>query len=179
MNKKMIYIVVAVIVVVLIVGVAGVMLLSNNGNNGNTNPTPTPPPATPVSQASTLQFSVNETVTATNDVVAYQYSCKNFNTSTEVVRVDMNLGAAGNFSYIVDSSAQKSWVSMDNGATWTASVFADDNTNYDAPFHAFVNKIVANGDSAVDYTYTTGTTSVSIFCIAVNPTIADSVFATS
>ncbi len=83
------------------------------------------------SQASTLQFSVNETVTATSDVVAYQYSCKNFNTSTEVVRVDMNLGAAGNFSYIVDSSAQKSWVSMDNGATWTASVFADDNTNYE------------------------------------------------
>jgi hypothetical protein len=171
MNKKTIYIVVAVIVVVLIVAVAGVMLLNNGGNDGTPNTTPTPAPATVVG-ANTLQFSVNDSAAG----VIYQYASKNFNSSTEVIRVDMNLGAAGNYSYIIDTGAQNSFVSMDNGATWTASTdFAGDCENYAAPLHTYVDAIAASGNTA-DLAYSS---TISIYCIAVNPTIADSFFATS
>ncbi len=177
MDKKMIYIVVAVLVVVIVVGVAGVMLL-NQGGNGGTTPTPTPAPVA-VSEASAIQFSVNETTTATGDLVVYQFACKNLNTATETLRVDMDLGDAGAFSYIVDTDAQKSWVTMDNGATWSESAFADDCTTYGTLLHDFVDKLVADGDDANDLTYTTDTTSITIYCVAVDPTLADSLFATS
>jgi hypothetical protein len=178
-NKKTIYIVVAVIVVILIVGVAGVMLLNNNGNGGTTTPTPTPAPSVAVSAATSIQFSVNETTTASGDLVVYQFSAKNLNTETEVFRVDMDLGASGKFNYIVDKSAEKSWMSMDSGATWTASTYATDLASYDTLLHSYVDKLIAEGDNTQDVTYTTSTTSIAIYCIATNPTLADSLFATS
>jgi hypothetical protein len=176
MNKKTIYLVVAVIVVVLVVGVAGVMLL--NGNGGTTNPTatPTPTPSVPVSDATGIQFSVNQTTGGV--VVSYGYTCKNLNASDEVLRVDMCM-AEGNYSYIVDLGTQKSYVSTDGGATWTATNFADDCTNYVAPFHAIVDKLIANADSGADYSYTDGGSTYTVYYVVVNPTIADSVFATS
>jgi hypothetical protein len=178
MNKKIIYIIVAVIVVVLIVGVAGVMLLNNGGNGNNTNPTatPTPAPSIAVSNATNLQFSVNQT---TNGVlVGYQYTCKNINTANEIVRIDMCL-TEGNYSYVVDLGTQKSYVSTDGGATWTQTTFADDCTNYVTPFHTIVDKIIANGNTTADYSYTENGSTYAVYCIAVNPTIADSVFATN
>lgn len=180
MNKKTIYIVVAVIVVILIVGVAGIMLL-NNGNGGTTNPTatPTPEPSVAVSAATAIQFSVNETTTASGDLVVYQFACKNLNTATETLRVDMDLGAAGKFSYIVDTGAQKSWVTMDDGVTWTESAFADDCTTYGTLMHDYIDKLIAEGDNTDDVSYTTDTTSIAIFCIATNPTLTDSLFTTS
>ncbi|HSV50216.1 MAG TPA: hypothetical protein VLH35_07855 [Candidatus Acidoferrales bacterium] len=173
MNKKTIYIVVAVIVVILIVGVAGVMLL-NNGNGGTTNPTatPTPTPAATIVGANTLQFNVNDS----SAQLLYTYKCKNFNSSSEVIRVDMNLGAAGNYSYIIDMGASKSWTSTNAGTTWTASTdFAADVTNYATPFYAYVNKIAEQSNTA-DFAYTS---TISIYGITVNPTFAASVFAVS
>ncbi|MCW3983935.1 MAG: hypothetical protein NWE96_08050 [Candidatus Bathyarchaeota archaeon] len=175
MDKKMIYIVVAVLVVVIVVGVAGVMLLNQGGNGGTTTPTPTPTPVA-VSEATALQFSVDQTTN--NVLVGYTYTCKNFNASDEILRVDMCL-AEGNYSYIIDLGAQKSYASMDGGATWTATNFADDCTNYVTPFHNIVDKLIANGDTNADYTYTENGTTNKVYCIAVNPTIADSVFKTS
>jgi hypothetical protein len=171
MNKKTIYLVVAVIVVVLVIGVAGVMLLNNNGNNATTTPTPTPPPATIVG-ANIVQFVANDS----SAQLLTTYTAKNFNTSTEILRVDMNLGAAGNYSYIIDLGAQKSYASTDAGATWTASTdFSGDCTNYATPYYSYVSKIAEQGNTA-DFAYST---SVQISCIAVNPAIADSFFATS
>jgi hypothetical protein len=171
MNKKTIYLVVAVIVVVLVIGVAGVMLLNNNGNNATTTPTPTPPPATIVG-ANIVQFVVNDS----SAQLVTTYTAKNFNTSTEILRVDMNIGAAGNYSYIIDLGAQKSYASTDGGATWTASTdFAGDCTNYASPYYAYVNKIAEQGNTA-DFAYTS---LIQISCISVNPTIADSFFTTS
>ena len=177
MNKKTIYIVVAVIVVVLIVGVAGVLLL-NGGIGGTTDATasPTPTPSVTVSDATGIQFSVNQTTGGV--VVAYGYTCKNLNAADEAVRVDMCL-AEGNYSYIVDLGAQKSYSSTDGGATWTATTFADDCTNYVTPFHAIVDKLVANSNSGADYSYTADGSTYDVYCIVVNPTIATSVFATS
>lgn len=174
LNKKTIYIVVVVIVVILIVGVAGVMLLNNNGNGGTTNPTasPTPSPAATIIGANTLQFKVDDS--AAN--VFYTYKAKNFNTSTEVLRVDMNLGASGNYSYIIDLGQGKSWSSTNAGTTWTASTdFAGDCTNYATPYYSYVAKI-AEQTSTADFAYSS---TVAISCIAVNPSFDASVFATS
>jgi hypothetical protein len=174
LNKKTIYIVVAVIVVVLIVGVAGVMLLNNNGNGGTTNPTatPTPAPAATIVGANTLQFNVDD---SSADVL-YTYKCKNFNSSTEVIRIDMNLGAAGNYSYIIDLGQGKSWSSTDAGTTWAASTdFSGDCTNYATPYYAYVNKI-AEQSSTADFAYSS---TIAISGIIVNPTFIDSVFTVS
>jgi hypothetical protein len=176
MNKKTIYIVVAVIVVIIVVGAAGVLLL--NGNNGTTNPTatPTPTPSVPVSNATSIQFNMNQT---TGDVViGYTYTCKNLNAADEAVRIDMSL-AEGNYSYIVDLGTQKSYASTDGGATWTATTFADDCTTYVTPFHAIIDKLVANDDSGANYSYTDNGSTNDVYSIVVNPTIASSVFATS
>jgi hypothetical protein len=177
LDKKTIYIVVAVIVVILIVGVAGVMLLNNNGNGGTTNPTatPTPAPSVPVANATDLSFSVNQTTSGV--VVSYTYTCKGLNAVDEKVRVDMCL-TEGTYSYIIDLGTQKSYASTNGGSTWTATTFADDCTNYVTPFHNIVTKIIANGN-ANDFSFTESGTTNDVFCIAVNPTIADSVFATS
>jgi hypothetical protein len=175
MNKKTLYIVVAVIVVVLVIGVAGVILLGNNG--GTTNSTPTPTPSATVVGATSVQFSVNETTTATGDIVGYTFRCKDYNTSTEVVRVDLCISGA-NYSYILDAGQQKSYASLDGGATWTASTFSSDWTSYGTVFNTFVDKLAAAGNIN-DQTYTTSTTSVSIYCTVVNGTIDNSVFATS
>jgi len=176
MNKKTIYAIVAVIVVVLVVGVAGVLLLGGNLGNNGTTPTPTPAPATVVG-ANTIQFSVNETTTSTGDLVGYSFACKNYNTSTEVVRVDMCISGA-NYSYILDAGQEKSWASTDGGATWTASSFTTDWPNYGSLFNDFVDRLAAQGNTN-DLSYTTDTASITIYCVAVNQTIPDSTFATS
>jgi hypothetical protein len=176
MNKKTIYLVVAVIVVVIVIGAAGVLLLNNNGNT-TTDSTPTPAPSATVVGATSVQFSVNETTTSTGDIVGYTFKCKDFNTSTEVIRADLCISGA-NYSYILDAGQEKSWASTDGGATWTASTFASDWTSYGTLFNTFVNKLADAGNTN-DLTYTTDTTSVSIYCVVVNSTIDSSVFATS
>jgi hypothetical protein len=165
MNKKTIYIVVAVLVIVIVAAVAGILLMNNNSAV----------PATVVG-ASTLQFSVNET-TGTS-TVPYQFAVKDFNSSNEVIRVDLAMGALGNYTYIMEAATQTSKMSLDCGATWTTSSFATDWQTYGTIFTNNVNKLAEAGNTN-DLTYTSGSTTVNIFCVAVNPTIADSVFATS
>ncbi len=175
MNKKTIYAIVAVIVVVLVVGVAGVMLL-NNGGNGGTEPTPTPPPAT-VTGASSVIFSVNDTAADTGEVVGYTFTCANYNTATEKVKVDVCVAGA-TYMYILDAGQEKSWISIDNGATWTASDFTADWTTYGSLFNDFAQKLIDQGNIN-DLTYTTDTGSITIYCVAVDETIPDSTFAVS
>lgn len=177
MSKKTLYIAVAAIVVILIVGVAGVMLL-NKPSGGDTQPTPTPAPVA-VSEATSIQFAVNETNTQTGDVVIYQFAAKNLNADNEVLRVDMDLGQAGKFSYIVDKGQEKSWVTMDEGVTWSESTYADDLANYAALMHSYIDKIIAEGDNTEDVCYTTDTASILITCIVTNPTLSDDLFTVS
>jgi hypothetical protein len=172
MNKKTIYLVVAVFVVILVVGVAGVMLLG--GNNGTTNPTATP--SATVSEATSIQFSVTETTTASGDVVNYKFACKDLGAANEKMRIDIDLCESVAFIYIVDTGAQKSWLSMDDGATWTESAFADDCTTYGTLLHDFVDKLIAESNTGADLSYTTDTVSIAISCIAINPTLDDSLF---
>jgi hypothetical protein len=169
MNKKTIYAIVAVIVVVLVVGIAGYILLYGNlGNGGGTTPTPTPTPDTIVG-ASTVQFSVNETTNGAT--VIYNFACKNYNTSTELIRVDIP-SDTGNYSYILNAGEQKSWSNVDG--TWTQDS-AFDPGSFAMAFTNYANKLADQGNIN-DLTYTADGNTYIIYCVAVNLPIADSTF---
>jgi hypothetical protein len=176
MNKKTIYIIVAVLVVIIVIGAAAYVLM-NNGGNGGTTPTPTPSPtqAPTVVDASTLQFSVTET---TNGVALnYNFAAKNVNTTTEVMRMDI-IDAAGNYSYVIDLGAATSFLKSNDGA-WTASGFNTD-VSYIVAFADYQTALVNWDGHAETYSYTASSGSaIVISAIHVNPTLADSLFATS
>ncbi len=180
MNKNTTYIIVAVIVVIIIVAGAAAFLLMNNGNGG-TSPTATPTAtASPtVEGVSTLQFDVAETTSGVT--LNYQFSAKNMNSDTEhlVVRMDI-LDASGNYFYIVDTGAEKSWLSMDDGATWTESTtYADDYAMVVDAFNGYVEQLTGHWTGG-DYTYTnTAGSEIVISNITPDATLPDSTFATS
>ena len=169
MNKKTIYIIVAVLIVVIVVAGAAAFLLMG------TTPTPTPVPT--VVGATTLQFSVNETTNGA--LVTFNFAAKDVNTTNEVLRLDIPGGSLGNYSYIINLATSTSFFSADNGATWTASDFATD-SSFVVLFADYQTNLVNwNGnDATYSYTATSGA-SIVIYDISVNPTLADSLFATS
>jgi hypothetical protein len=179
MNKNTMYIIVAVLVVIIIIAGAAAYLLSNGGGGGTT-PTPTPS-ATPVPTvvgASTLQINVNETGSA--GTVTYMFSAKNLNTTTLVVRMDILGGSAGNYSYIVNTGAQKAYSNINNGATWTSDSWPTDYTMVVTPFNDYVTHLADNWNGKdLTYTYTSSTGTILIYNICPNPTLPDSLFATS
>ncbi len=171
LNKKSIYIVVAVLIVVIIVGVAGVLLLGNN-NGGNNNATPTPTPKPNVANATTLTFSAN--VTSQGVTTEYKWSGKNIHSTNETLRLDF-----ATYAYILDASQQKSWMSTDSGAKWTAGKFADDWASWGPQWTDYVDNL-AHWSGSGDYSYTNAAgEAIVIFNIQVNPTIPDSTFSTS
>ena len=181
MNKKTIYIIVAILVIIIIAAAAAVVFMGNGG--GEATPTPEPTALTVV-DASTLQFDVAETTNG--QVVNYAFASKNVNTTTQVVRMDILGGEAGNFSYIIDIAAGTSFNSMDNGATWTASTtgFAAD-SDYVVAFADYQTNLVNWDGLSATYSFTTTETmppagrDIVISAIHVNPTLEDSLFATS
>ena len=177
MNKKTIYIIVAVLVVIIVIAGAAAYILMNNGGNGGTTPTPTPSPtpALTVVDASTLQFSVAET---TNGVTLnYNFAAKNVNTTTEVMRMDI-IDTAGNYSYVIDLGTSKSSLKINDGA-WSASDFNTD-MSYIVAFADYQTALVNWDGHAATYSYTAPSgASIVISALHVNPTLADSLFATS
>jgi hypothetical protein len=178
MKKTTMYALVAIIVIVIIIaGAAAYILMGNNGGSTNATPTPAPTAAPTVVGASSLQFTVDET-TSGGSPVTYNYAVKNFNASDEMLRVDIPAGSAGNYSYIIKLADSTSFLSIDNGVTWTASDFATD-----AAFATSLNDYVTalidwNGHDAT-YTYTAGDITNVISALHVNPDLPDSMFATS
>ncbi len=169
MNKKTIYIIVAVLVVVIVIaGVAAFVLLNNSGNGGTTQPVS-------VVGATSLQFSVNETTNGA--LVTYEFAGNNVNTSSLMLRVDIPGGASGNYSYILSVSQQKSWDKVNDGA-WTEGNYTADWSTWGAAWYNYDTALV-NWNGTGDYTYTSGTSSYTIYNIVVNATIPASTFATS
>jgi len=176
LNKKTIYIIVAVLVIVIIIAGAAAYLLMNNGTG--TSPTPTPTPVPTVVGASTLQINVNETGSA--GTVTYLFSAKNLNTTNLVLRMEIPGGSAGNYTYIINTGAQKAYSSVDNGATWTSDDWPTDYAMAVTPFNDYVTHLADNWNgSDLTYTYTSSTGTILIYGISPNPTLPDSLFATS
>ena len=171
MKKSAIYAIVAVIVIIIVI--AAVILLVPGilpGPSPSPTPTPSVAPGTLVANATSLTYSAN--VTTNGATTEYKWAGKNMHSTNETLRVDF-----ATYAYILDASVQKSWISTDSGATWTAGVFADDWTSWGPQWSANVDNLAhwTEGDT---YTYTetaTGAT-VVLFNIVVNPTIPDSTF---
>lgn|SRR5665647_450631 len=173
MNKKTTYAIVAVVIVIVIVGVAAYALLYNNGGGTNTTPTPTPSPS--VSTSSTLQFNSN--LTTQGSTLEHKWAGKNIHTGNLIVRVDILGGESGNYSYILDTGQNKSWVSV-NGGSWTASDFAADWSGLGAEWTDYLNHMANWSSGDITYQTQTGET-VLLYNIVVNPTISDSTFETT
>ncbi len=178
MNKNTMYIIVAVLVIVIVVaGVAAYYMMNNNGNGGTSaTPTPTPAPVSVVG-ATSLQFTVDETTNGAN-AVTYNYATRNFNASNEEIRVDIPGGSLGNYSFIVKLADSTSFISMDEGATWSASDFATD-AAYVTALNDYVTALYNWNGHDESYTYTSGDKTNVISAIHVNPPLPDSLFTTS
>ena len=173
MNNKTTYAIVAVIIIIIIVGIAAYAVLNNNIGAPSTTPTPTPSPG--VSTASTLQFNSN--LTTQGSTLEHKWAGKNIHTDNLTVRVDILGGAAGNYSYILDTGQNKSWISVNEGA-WTTSDFTTDWSGLGAEWNDYVNHMANWSSGDVTYQALTGET-VVLYNIVVNPTIPDSTFATT
>jgi hypothetical protein len=182
---------VAVIVIVAVAAVAGAYLATRGVSpSPSVTPTPTPsaavtptPTPTPtatsngVATASSLQFSVDVSSGGTLQET-YTYYIKNIGTSNAMFRVE-GTGSQGNFVYIINGAQQKAWV-YENGA-WTdlSSEFSTQWSSWSSAFTGYKNNLV-NWPGYGDWTYTApdGTT-VRLYDITVNPSLADSLFSPS
>ena len=170
-------IVAIVIIVVAVVGVAAYVLLTQNAGTPEETPTPTPSESVGIADATALQFTVSITHSDGGEAESYTYYAKNIGSDDVAIRIDMDLGSAGTFSYIIDSGAQKSWMKMGDGA-WTESSYSDDQGIYAVQLKDYMDTLIAAGGTA-DYTYTSGDATIVISGIEVNPTLADSLFTAS
>jgi hypothetical protein len=171
MNQKTLVIAVVAVVVIAVV-VAGVYLATRGGGGGPT-PTPTPTATPTVADASSLQYSVE--ITGGETAGTYTFKAKNIGESNMMIRVDISSGGV-ELSYVVNGAQQKSWMYMDG--TWTESTFATDWDDWSATMTDYKESL-ADWSGTGEYTYTVGDTTVRIYGITVNPTLADSLFAPS
>lgn len=177
MNRKIVYVIVAVLLVVIAVVGADIVL----NNNGGTTPT------VDVAKATSLQFTVNDTVQGVT--ATYYFAGRNIGTSNLTVRVDLPVAGSDNYSYVFNFGEKKNWNSTDGGTTWTDAT-SDLVNQWDGcwgPLWTSYVKNLGNYNGTGDYTYisnselnnmTTGNT-IKIYNISVNPRLQNSLFQTS
>jgi hypothetical protein len=168
MNQKTLVIAVVIVVVVVAV-VAGVYLATQS-----VGPTPTPTPTvTPsgVEGASSLQFTVD--VTGGSAAGTYKYMAKNIGTSSMMIRVEIT---AGNMVYIVNGAQQKAWAYQNGAWTDLSSTFSDQWSAWNSTWTGYKESLL-DWTGTGDWTYTNPDgSSVRIYGISVNPSLADSLF---
>jgi hypothetical protein len=126
-----------------------------------------------VADATTLTLSAN--VTSQGQTTKYMWVGKDLK-AVLTLRVDFVT-----YAYILDAGQQKSWMSIDSGATWTTSTFATDWGSVDVPgfgnqWAEYVAEL-ENWSGSGDYSYMNAAgETITLFNIVVNPTIDDSTF---
>jgi hypothetical protein len=175
MNEKGIstlVIAVIVVVVVVVVGVGVYLLMSGPSGNGGATPTPTPTPATPdVEGATSLQFSVE--VTSGGTSYTNTYMAKNIGTSDMKIRIELT---TYDIIDILDATQQKVWEYANGEWTDLSDAFADQWGSWSDTWSGYKNTLMDwTGTGDWTYTATDGST-VRIYNISVNPTLADSLF---
>jgi hypothetical protein len=82
------------------------------------------------------------------------------------------------YSYLLDTSQEKSWSSTNNGDTWTASTdFVGDWTAWGGQWSGYTDNLTHWNGSDAQYSYTNSAgEAIVLFNIVVNPTIPDSTF---
>ena len=180
MNKKGISTLVIIAIIVIAVVIAGVAVYVWYSGGGEPTPTPTPTPTSAVEGATSLGFKVNATIGGNNELHAF--TAKNLGTADILLRVDM-IDAQGNvFVYLFNQTAQTLWISVSgewmDQSTEFASYWNGANSatiGYTA-FDGYKTKLATNWSGSGDYDYTSGEDTFHIYDIAVNPSVADSLF---
>jgi len=178
MNQKGISaVVIAVIVVVVVVAVGvGVYLAMSNtgGNGGGGEATPTPTATTPdVAEATSLQFKVE--VTSEGTTYTNTYMAKNIGTSDLMIRIEID-SAGSNFVYIVNGADEKAWAYADGEWTDISDTFSSEWDSWSTTVSGYQDDLADwSGTGEWTYTGTDGST-VRIYDISVNPSLADTLF---
>jgi hypothetical protein len=168
------YALVSVVVIIVVVGaVVGAYMLMNNGGTTNT-----------VASATSLQYNADVTYQGSTGTTVFNWAAKNMGTANMELRIDISGGASGNYTYILNDEDNTAWLAT-NG-TWTdvSSDFTNQWNTWVGTGMAWPRNLDAlsmNWNGTGDHTYTdsaTGTTT-RIYNVAINPTLADSLFATS
>jgi uncharacterized protein (UPF0333 family) len=172
MNQKGISALVIAVIVVIVVAAVGVgvyLAMSNTGENGGNGGGETPD----VEGATSLQFSV--AITAEGESIGtYTYMAKNIGTSDMMIRVEMSNGYE--LVDIVNGAEQKAWEYMAGEWTDLSDTFSDQWDAWDSTWQGYKNSL-ADWTGTGDWTYTdTDGSSIRVYDIAVNPSLADSLF---
>ena len=171
MNKNTIYII-AVLLVVIIAASTAVILLNNNPSpNKQTT-------AVNIADASTLQFTVNDTSQGTT--TPYQFTGINMGTANLTIRVDLpscNPGGA-NYTYVFNAGTRSAW-NKTSDASWMTDNFNNAWPLWGNMWSGYVSKLdVWYSTTTYSYTASNGD-AIIIFDIRVNPTVPNSTFQTS
>ena len=173
MKSKTMYILVAALVIVIVVAGVGIYLFMGTGGGGGGGGGETQDTYT-VTNATSLQFEAN--VTSQGATITYEWAGTNLNLTNVMLRIDLLGGEVGNYSYILNAGNQTAWTAV-NGE-WT-DISSDFNAQWNAwgtQWTGHVNAL-ANWSGTGDYTYTaTDGSSITIYNIAINPTLSDSLF---
>jgi hypothetical protein len=160
---------IAVIVIVAIAAVAvGVYLATQSGGGGGGGAT------TGVAGASSLQFSISVTQGGVSQGT-YKYMAKNIGTSSMMIRVEIT-SADGDLIYIVNGAQQKAWGY--SGGEWIdlSDTFSDQWDAWNSTWAGYKESLF-DWTGTGDWTYTDPDgNSVRVYDIAVNPSLADSLF---
>jgi len=161
-RKTMIALVIIAIIVVAIVGV----ILATRGGGGGTGGN--------VAGANSLQFSTDFAFQGTS--TTYTFSAKNIGTSSTLLRIE-GTGDKGAFIYIINGAQKQAWV-YENGA-WTnlTAYYSSTWGQWNSTFTELKEEL-GNWSGFGDYTYTDQSSgyTIRIYSIAVNPSLADSLF---
>jgi hypothetical protein len=161
-QKKLIIAVVIFITIAIAAVVAGVYLATRSGDGGG------------IAGASSLQFSVTVTYNGTTQG-NYTYMAKNAGTSNMTIRIETTNTAGLNIIYIVNGAQNKAWVYSNGQWQDLSDAFTTQWTTWSWQLKEYRDNLA--GWTSGDWTYTApngGT--VRVYNIAVNPSLADSLF---
>ena len=149
--------------------VAGAYVLMNSGGK-----------TVKVADATSLQYNAEVSYQGATPIL-FNWTAKNVGATDMMLRIDLLGGESGNYTYIMNHGTQTAWVSS-NG-TWT-----DVSSDFTNQWNTWVgtgkqwtndlNRLATNWSGTGDYTYTNSTTGTTIryYNVAINPTLADSLF---
>ena len=168
-------IVAVVVVIIVVAAAAGAYYFLSQNPAPSTSPTPTPTAtvAPDVGTASSLQYSVSLTE---NGVLqgTYTYYGKNAGTDNFAMRIDYQ-DQDGTGIYIFNKGTQEAWTYAGDEWVDMSSYFDSQFQIWDNMWSGYVNNLAAWSGTG-EYSYSAEGSTVRIYDIAVNPSLADSLF---
>jgi len=173
-EKKLMYALVALVIIVIVAAVAGAYVLMNNSGGSSNKVIYT------AANATSLQYNSEVTYQGVT-TTALNWAAKKVGTTNMVLRIDILGGASGNYTYIMNRETQTAWLS--NNGTWTnvSNDFTNQWNTWVGTGKRWTNNLNAlttdwNGKGDYTHTDTTTGTTIRIYNVAINPTLADSLF---